>query len=273
LALRTTRRPARTVSTKSWSNNVCKLSQWLDTDTLTERKDTRTRPVKVQLSRNRESLNELFVTSKISRKESAKDVKATLQNQLKQLGLDHVDLYLVHSPLLGKIPEVWKQMEAVKKEGLATSIGVSNFRRRHLEELIASAEEKPVVNQIEFNPLTIEEAQDVLDCCNEHGIKVAAYSPSSPITKFAGTAVDKATADVAKELSDKTGTSVNPGQVLLKWAQGKGAIVITTSSKTERMKEQVDAGRLPDLTSEQIESIQQAGIKSGIKRIYMTDTV
>jgi len=81
--------------------------------------------------------NELFVTSKISRKESAKDVKATLQNQLKQLGLDHVDLYLVHSPLLGKIPEVWKQMEAVKKEGLATSIGVSNFRRRHLEELIA----------------------------------------------------------------------------------------------------------------------------------------
>jgi len=60
---------------------------------------------------------------------------------------------------------------------------------------------------------------------------------------------------------------------LLKWAQGKGAIVITTSSKTERMKEQVDAGRLPDLTSEQIESIQQAGIKSGIKRIYMTDTV
>lgn len=95
----------------------------------------------------------IFVTTKFaffSGLEPGETVRDRLMASLKKLQLDYVDLYLIHTPVVhaGKMKDIWKQMEAVKKEGLARNIGVSNFRVKDLNEIIADADVIPVVNQV-----------------------------------------------------------------------------------------------------------------------------
>lgn len=96
------------------------------------------------------SRSELYVVTKLGGLKDGQTVKDSLQQSLKKLGLDYVDLFLIHSPLAyeGRRKAIWKEMEGVKKEGLAKSIGVSNFRENHLEEILDGATIIPAVNQV-----------------------------------------------------------------------------------------------------------------------------
>jgi diketogulonate reductase-like aldo/keto reductase len=95
---------------------------------------------------------QLFVTTKLARPSEGKTVRDTLVESLAKLRLDYVDLFLVHTPLHfpepGRLKAVWKEMEAVKREGLTRSIGVSNFRAAQLREILDGAEVPPAINQV-----------------------------------------------------------------------------------------------------------------------------
>lgn len=109
-----------------------------------------------------------------------------------QLGIDNVDLYLLHAPekLFPKgspsQQEAWAQLEELQAEGLTKSIGVSNHRVQDLKKILETCKVKPAVNQIELHPYIYNEAKEIVDFAHENGIKIAAYSPSAPLVYFKG---------------------------------------------------------------------------------------
>ncbi|KAF9061913.1 NADP-dependent oxidoreductase domain-containing protein [Rhodocollybia butyracea] len=207
----------------------------------------------------------LFITTKLA-ETPAGPIKSTLKTSLKDLGVDQVDLFLIHSPFLarkeeGKLKQWWKEMEEIKKEGLAKSIGVSNFKVEDLQVILEDATIIPSVNQIEMHPYIWDTASVVYDFCKEKGIVVQSYGGLSPITVYSGGSVDPILASAAERLSKESGTTVSPGQVLTKWLIQKGVIIITTSSKVSRIKESLAVPSLPDLTSDEISAIETEGLK------------
>ncbi|BGP53819.1 hypothetical protein JCM8202_005593 [Rhodotorula sphaerocarpa] len=218
---------------------------------------------------------ELFVTTKAG--PGLKDIPKSFEQSLQKLGLTYVDLYLIHWPYdfpkpgYPTIQEAWKHMEAIKDSGRARSIGVSNFRVRDLEKIMTMPDlkHKPTCNQIEFHPYMYEAGESLYQYLKKHDIKIAAYGPTTPLTKFATdgftAALDKVTKAVA---SRSTESKVEPGQVLLRLAAQRGAIVITTSGKEFRMKEQLASGALPDLTQEEIDALVAAA-KPAPQRAFM----
>jgi len=149
---------------------------------------------------------------------------------------------------------VWKKMEAVVGEGLAKSIGVSNFEVHHLEKIRSHATITPAVNQIGFNPYRLGAMGPVVDYCKNNSIVVEAYSPLAPITRQPGGPVDAPVYAAAARLK------ATPGQVLLAWLHAKGIVIVTTSSKEERLKEYLGAGDLV-LTEDEIAAIDEAGLR------------
>ncbi|EGN97659.1 hypothetical protein SERLA73DRAFT_184454 [Serpula lacrymans var. lacrymans S7.3] len=180
------------------------------------------------------SRSELFITSKVHPWMGIKhkDVEGALLNSLKALGLDYIDLYLIHMPFLDveglTLEETWASMESVKAKGLVRHIGVSNFRPSTLERLLKSAVEKPEVNQIELHPYHFE--HDTVDFCREHNILVAAYSPLAPL----GPCSDGPLAPILNSIADKY--NVTPGQILLKWQHQQGFLPVTSTTRDERQK-------------------------------------
>ncbi|KAJ3800047.1 oxidoreductase [Lentinula aff. detonsa] len=194
------------------------------------------------LYRNEESLGQgikesgvpreqLFVTTKLEETPSAPTIKATLETSLKKLGLDYVDLFLIHSPFVamkdGKLKEWWKEMEEIKREGLAKSIGVSNFTVEHLQIILEDATVVPAVNQIELHPYIWDTAAKIYDFCQEKGI-VVEYGALSSLFRVPGGPVDPVVASAVQRLSKESGTSVSPGQVLMKWLIQKRVVIVTT---------------------------------------------
>ncbi|KAK0186361.1 Aldo/keto reductase [Armillaria mellea] len=197
--------------------------------------------------------NELFITTKYSGLDGL-DIKTSIQNSLKNLGVSYVDLYLIHHPRLAvpDIPTAWKEMEALQARGLAKSIGVSNFGVNELAVLLASASIKPAANQILLHPYVYARQSPILDYCQKAGIVIEAYSPLIPVTSLPGGAVDVPVNDLAKKYS------VTPDQILLAWTKSKGAVVVTTSSKKSRLEGYLNAGDL-ELSAEEITAIDLAG--------------
>ena len=170
---------------------------------------------------------EIFVTTKLWPTDAFM-VDEAFERSLKKLGLDYVDLYLVHwpIPLLGE--RTWKHMEGLYRQRLSHTIGVSNYSRSQLENLLRHASVPPAVNQIECNPFSYE--KDLLDFCQANSIVVEAYSP---LTR--GLHLDDETiAKVAMQYRK------SPAQVLLRWALQKGTVVIPKSSKKERIEENAE---------------------------------
>ncbi|GAA5834831.1 hypothetical protein JCM3766R1_003257 [Sporobolomyces carnicolor] len=208
--------------------------------------------------------DELFITTKAG--EGMKDLKKALDKELSALGVDSVDLWLLHFPhVLREDPdfppmqELWRQMIECKKSGKAKAIGVSNWRIRDLQKIIDSApEELPAINQIEYHPFLYNASEDVVQFCRKYEIAIAAYSPLAPITRFSGSDFDRELEDVAAAISDRFGKEVNGSQVLLKLARQRGCVVVTTSNKEWRSKEMLAAGALPDLTAEEQEKLVRA---------------
>ncbi|EJD38895.1 Aldo/keto reductase [Auricularia subglabra TFB-10046 SS5] len=197
------------------------------------------------------SRKDLFITSKFGFGNVDEAIAASLSN----LGVDYLDLYLIHNPISAgdDIPGTWAALERVRARGQAISIGVSNFGVDHLTVLLASAQVVPVVNQIQLHPYNYAEQLASIELCARHGIVIEAYSSLTPITKTPGGPVDAPLARAAKRIG---GT---PAQVIFQWLRQKGFMIVTTSGKAERLQEYLAVPSLPPLTDEEITGIEEAG--------------
>ncbi|KIY68003.1 Aldo/keto reductase [Cylindrobasidium torrendii FP15055 ss-10] len=216
----------------------------------------------------------LFVTTKFgpNTKGPTPVIRDTLVESLSKLGLDYVDLFLIHQPYplneRGELKKTWQELEAIQKEGLAKSIGVSNYRVVDLKELLEGATVVPAVNQIEFHPYVFDTAEEIYEFSKSKGIRIASYAGLAPITHVKGGPVDAPVNAAAERLSKETGKTVEPAHVLTKWLLQKGIIVVTTTSKPERITATLNVPNLPDLTAEELKAIDVEGAKLH-RRIYM----
>lgn len=172
---------------------------------------------------------ELFVTTKLWPSDFGyESAKRAYDDSLDRLGLDYVDLYLMHWPSHDKKrrQNAWRALEEIYEEGLVKAIGVSNYMVEHLKEVISTSNTVPAVNQIEFHPYIYEEQKPVLELSKKHGITVEAYSPLSR-----GLGLDNITVnDIAERLRE------SPAQVVLRWAVQQGTIPIPKSATPERIR-------------------------------------
>lgn len=169
---------------------------------------------------------DLFVTSKAWNADLGyESTLAAYETSLTKLGLDYLDLYLIHWPVAGKYKEAWRALETLYKEGKVKAIGVSNFQIHHLEDVMKDAEIKPMVNQVEYHPrLTQKELQAF---CQQHGIQLEAWSPL-----MQGQLLDN---PVLQEIANKYNKSI--AQVILRWDLQKGVVTIPKSTKEHRIIE------------------------------------
>ncbi|MET1155738.1 aldo/keto reductase [Arthrobacter sp.] len=176
---------------------------------------------------------DLFITTKLRNGEQA-DARRAFDNSLHELGLDFVDLYLIHWPVPSQnlYVKAWQALEEIYTEGLSRAIGVSNFLAEHLQTLLAAGGTVPAVNQIEIHP-TFQQ-RDVAALSRRHGIAVEAYSPLGQGADLESRTV---TAIAAKYLA-------TPAQVVLAWHLANGNIVIPKSANPDRMAKNLAAARL-----------------------------
>ncbi|KAJ6502361.1 NADP-dependent oxidoreductase domain-containing protein [Mycena sanguinolenta] len=207
--------------------------------------------------------SDLYVVTKLKPGVKAADVKSSLVDSLNKLGLDFVDLFLIHNPPRdGTVQEVWRAMEAVHAEGLAKSIGVSNFTVDDLKAILPGAKVIPSVNQIEIHPYVWKAVEPIVKYGRENGgITCASFGGLSPLIRAPGGPVDEALPSIAERLGKVLGKPVTPAQVLFKWIFQKGAFVVTTSNKEARIKEYLETSHVPNLTAEEIQTIDHAGAK------------
>ncbi|KAH8131485.1 glycerol 2-dehydrogenase (NADP+) [Trichoderma asperellum] len=199
---------------------------------------------------------QLFITTKISATDK-KNTEEAFSLSLKKLGLDYVDLYLIHGPFFAdndeELQQRWADLEAIKASGRAKSIGVSNFLQEHLEAILKTAKVVPAINQIEYHPYL--QHGDLVAFHKKHNIAVAAYAPLLPLTTVKGGPA----VPVYTKLAEKYG--VTDSDVGLRWVLDQGLVVITTSSKESRLAGYLE--RLPKfkLTDEEVAEISTEGDK------------
>jgi 2,5-diketo-D-gluconate reductase A len=165
---------------------------------------------------------DVFITTKFY--PARRDPVAEIRRSLQRLGLDQVDLYIIHWPQRGPL-WAWPAMEQAREKGYARSIGVSNFDVAELTQLVAAASAPPVVNQVQFGPYAYRSA--LLDTCHQNDIALEAYS-----TLGTGRHL---TSDTAARIAEQHGRT--PAQVLLRWCVQRDIPVIPKSTHRERIAE------------------------------------
>jgi diketogulonate reductase-like aldo/keto reductase len=172
--------------------------------------------------------NELWVTTKLARTDHGYDAaRRAFDRSLQRLGLEYVDLYLIHWPGGGPRAESWRALEEIHRGGRARAIGVSNYMVAHLQELLDRGRVVPAVNQLELHPFNYRSRGDVVDFCRRHAIAVEGYSPLAK----------------ARRLNDPTVRSIaedhdrTPAQVLIRWALQHRIITIPKSNHRDRIRE------------------------------------
>lgn len=186
---------------------------------------------------------DLFITTKLwNDRQRAGTQRAAFEESLNALGLDYVDLYLVHWPIPGKIHETWSILEKLYDEKLVRAIGVSNFLPHHLEELNVKANVAPTVNQFECHPYL--NRKELRTYCREHDIISEAWSPLGR-----GAALEET---ILKELAEKYGKT--PAQIILRYDVENDVVPIPKSVKEKRIIENADVFDF-SLTAEDIAKI------------------
>ena len=176
---------------------------------------------------------DVFITSKLKNDAHEPDAaREAFDGTLKALGVDYVDLFLIHWPLPmrydGDFVSTWKTLEEFYREGRARSVGVSNFQPQHLRRLHGQTDIIPAVNQIEAHPYLTQD--DVRAFCAQHQIAVEAWSPLGK-----GTVLDD---PVVGRIAERTGKT--PAQVVLRWHIQRGDIVFPKSVTPDRIRENID---------------------------------
>lgn len=179
------------------------------------------------------------------------ETRTGFMESLSNLGVDYVDLFLIHWPLprIGKYLDSWRTMIQLQKEGLIRSIGVSNFTRKHLELLINATGVTPAVNQIELHPHFPQAPMRVFHA--EHGIQTQSWSPLAHQRSLLD---DPLVVAVAKT------HGVAPSQAVLRWHVQLGSIPIPKSSDAVRQRENIDVFNF-ELTDAEVDSI--SSLESG----------
>jgi 2,5-diketo-D-gluconate reductase A len=199
--------------------------------------------------------DQVFVTTKLWNSDQGPDTtRPALEASLDRLGLDHVDLYLIHwpTPARDRYLPTWEAMERAADEGLTTSIGVSNFLPEHLDRVVGLGGRVPAVDQIECHP-TLQQGE-ILQACARLGIAVEAWSPL-------GRGADL---EVAEIVSVAQRVGATPAQVVLAWHLARGRVVIPKSVTPSRIAENLRAVdvRLEPADLETLDSLE-AGTRIG----------
>lgn len=172
---------------------------------------------------------EIFVTTKLWNADHGYDAALrACDASLTRLGMDHVDLYLVHWPVEGRRGETWRAMERILADGKARAVGVSNYTVRHLEELLATAKVPPAIDQVEIHPFL--QQRELRAFCGGRGIRVEAYAPLVKARRMDHPAI----AAIAR----KHGRT--PAQVLVRWCLEHELVVIPKSVHADRIRENAD---------------------------------
>lgn len=191
---------------------------------------------------------DVYVTTKLNNGfHRPDDARRSLHESLERLGLDKVDLFLIHWPLPtkydGDFVQTWQALVELRDAGLTTSIGVSNFQPDHLDRIVAETGVAPAVNQIEIHPYFTNEAARAATL--RHGAKVEAWSP---LGQGGGELEDPAIGSIAEKYG-KT-----PAQVTLRWQLDRGDIVFPKSTHRTRLAENFDILDFA-LTDDEVEAI------------------
>jgi diketogulonate reductase-like aldo/keto reductase len=187
---------------------------------------------------------ELFITTKVWNSDQGYDTTLqAFEESRKKLGLEYLDLYLIHWPVKGKYKDTWRALEKLYKDGLVRAIGVSNFHIHHLEDVMADSEITPMVDQVEFHPLLTQ--KELRAFCKQHNIQFEAWSPlaqggellSHPLLTEIGNKYQK-----------------TPAQIILRWDLQHEVVTIPKSVHEERIIQNADLFDF-ELSAEDIEKI------------------
>ncbi|KAH8104993.1 Aldo/keto reductase [Phellopilus nigrolimitatus] len=231
--------------------------------------------------------SEVYITTKYG----GGKVSEAILDSLKKLGLKQVDLYLFHSPAIvdGTIENTWRGLEKIKDSGLAKSIGVSNFTVQQLQDLAKTARIKPSVNQVRvsclapvlhvisrilntsvfseldrLHPYNWVQNKDLVTYASKQGIVLEAFGSLAPITKTPGGPVDQVLSNIGERIG------ATPAQVIFSWLKSKDIVIVTTTTKKERLEEYLAVAdlhnslfldRVAELTDAEITAIEEAGAK------------
>jgi 2,5-diketo-D-gluconate reductase A len=227
----------------------------IDTASVYQNEEAVGEGIKTALKELNLTRNDIFVTTKLwpgmaewgEKPKSEEETIAECEASLSKLGLEYIDLYLIHSPHGGveRIPQ-WKALVKLKEMGKVHSIGVSNFNEKHLNEILISGLPMPEVNQIELHPWS--QKFELLDYMKKHNIKPIAYSSLAPLSTWrvekgqdsAKTEEMKASGNVFVDMAKKY--NVTEAQFLLKWGIQNGYAVLPKSLNPERMLQNISLG-------------------------------
>lgn len=171
--------------------------------------------------------SEIFVTTKVWNDDIRNDrIEAAFNESMRKLGLDYLDLYLLHWPIKGKHQSAWRTMEKLYRTGRIKAIGVSNYMIPHLDELLPGAEVVPAVNQIEFHPYL--QSKPLHEYCRVRDIRLTAWSPLMQAGPLLNDAV---LAGIARQHRKTV------AQVVLRWDLQIGVVTIPKSVRRERIAE------------------------------------
>ena len=189
--------------------------------------------------------DEVFVTTKCPPHLAGQEIR-TLQQSLELLGVDQVDLWLVHwTPDEGAGAGIWEQFVAAREQGLAREIGVSNYPAELVDELVAATGVTPAVNQVEWSPFLFD--PEVVSQHRERGIVLEGYSALR-----GGTLEDPTIGAIAERLGR------TPAQVIVRWHLQHGIVVIPKSVRAERIRSNADVGGF-ELSAEDMAAVDALG--------------